>query len=161
MPVFSIEKLTDEARRLALEYREATGKTLPITGEIAKNDAIRLLNLKPNETGDPGFDAVLSLNGKDMRVQVKGRAIFKPKGGYRLGHLRMEQSWDAILLTVMNDKFETEEIYLCNRDELETFLRDSPANKRGTVSVARFRNIGTLLWSMNNGPEDNGYWLND
>jgi len=161
VPVFSIDKLTDEARRLALEYREATGKTLPITGEIAMNDAIRLLNLKPNETSEPGFDAVLSLNGKDIRVQVKGRAIFKPKGGYRLGHLNMEQSWDAILLVVMNDKFETEEIYLCNRDELESFLGDTTANRRGTISVARFRNIGTLLWSLVNGLEDNGYWSNN
>jgi len=161
VPVFSIDKLTDEARRLALEYREATGKTLPITGEIAMNDAIRLLNLKPNETSEPGFDAVLSLNGKDIRVHVKGRAIFKPKGGYRLGHLNMEQSWDAILLVVMNDKFETEEIYLCNRDELESFLGDTTANRRGTISVARFRNIGTLLWSLVNGLEDNGYWSNN
>ncbi|MDX1519754.1 MAG: hypothetical protein R3318_06485, partial [Gammaproteobacteria bacterium] len=70
MPVYSIDKLTDEARRLALEYREATGKTLPVTAEIAVNDAIRLLKLTPNDSGTAGYDALLNMDGRDLRVQV-------------------------------------------------------------------------------------------
>ena len=40
MGVYQIDKLRGEARRLAAEYRRATGKTLAISGEIAISDAI-------------------------------------------------------------------------------------------------------------------------
>ena len=95
MPVYSIDKLTDEARRLAQEYREATGKTLPVTAEIAVNDAIRLLNLQKNDAAEAGYDAVYQLDGAALRVQIKGRAIFKPGGGYRLGQIKAEQPWHS------------------------------------------------------------------
>ncbi len=160
MPVYSLEKLTEQARRLALEYREATGKTLPITAELAVNDAVRLLNLEANQTGAPGHDAVLDLDGSRLRLLIKGRAIFRPGGGYRIGQLKMDQDWDAILLVIMNDRFETEEIYLCHRDELAKYLADDTAGRKGAISVARFRNIGTLVWSLANGREDDGYWTN-
>lgn len=161
MPVYSIEKLTDEARRLALEYREATGKTLPITAEIAVNDAVRLLHLIRNETREGSYDATLNLDGKKLRVQIKGRAIFKPGSGYRLGQFKLEQNWDAMMLVIMNDRFETDEIYLCHRNDIENYMKESSSNKRGAISVARFRNTGTLLWSRENGREDDGYWSND
>jgi len=161
MPVYSIDKLTEEARRLAREYREATGKTLPVTAEIAVNDAIRLLKLTPNDSGDPGYDAIMHHGDKgDLRVQIKGRAIFRPGGGYRLGQFKMEQNWDAMILVIMTAAFDTDEIYICQRDELEAFINESADNRRGPMSVARFRNIGTLLWSRANGFEDDGYWSN-
>ena len=46
MGVYQIDKLMGEARRLAAEYRRATGKTLAISGEIAISDAITLLGLE-------------------------------------------------------------------------------------------------------------------
>lgn len=160
MAIFSIDKLTEEARRLAREYREATGKTLPVTAEIAVNDAIRLLQLKANDSSDVGYDAVMERDGQPLRIQIKGRAIFKPKGGYRIGQLKTDQNWDAILLVLMNDQFETDEIYFCQRDELQEYLDAKPENRKGAMSVARFRNIGSLIWSKENGLEDDGYWSN-
>ena len=55
--LYSVGKLISEARKLAAEYRRTTGKTLAISGEIARHDAITLLNLEPVEEGQ-GFDAV-------------------------------------------------------------------------------------------------------
>jgi hypothetical protein len=51
MGIDSIDKLMAEARRLAVEYRQTTGKTLPVTSEIAVYDAIRLLNLDQHLPG--------------------------------------------------------------------------------------------------------------
>jgi hypothetical protein len=160
MSIYSVDKLIAEARRLAREYRQATGKTLPITGEIATSDAIRLLNMKAVSDNQSGFDAELNYKGKNLRVQVKGRAIINTqRSGHRLGQLKLEQEWDAIALVIMDADFETEEIYLAEREAITEFINDSK-NKRGSISVARFKIIGELLWSAENGIENDGYWSN-
>lgn len=161
MSVFTVDKLITEARRLALEYRQETGKTLPITAEIAINDAIRLLELKAAPPGSRGYDASMELDGETVKVQIKGRAIFKEnKSGHRLGQLKMEQDWDGILLLIMDDQFETDEIYYCYRHEIEEALESSSTNKRGSLTVAKFKVIGRLVWSAINGREDDGFWSN-
>ncbi len=161
MSIFAVDKLIAEARRLALEYRQATGKTLAITAEIAINDAIRLLELDSAPHGAQGFDASMEMDNEILKVQIKGRAIFKEnKSGYRLGQLKMEQDWEGILLVLMNDQFETDEIFFCYRDEIEEALDSSSKNKRGSLSVAKFKIIGRLIWSEINGREDDGFWSN-
>lgn len=45
--LYSVEKLISEARTLAADYRNATGKTLALSSEIALHDAITLLELDP------------------------------------------------------------------------------------------------------------------
>ncbi|MFQ5661249.1 MAG: hypothetical protein ACE5GZ_12560 [Gammaproteobacteria bacterium] len=160
MGIYSVDKLVAEARRLAREYREATGKTLPITAEIAINDAIRLLTLTPAGRDDRGFDATMLYRGDTLRVQIKGRVIFNErKSGYRLGQLKLEQSWQATLLVLMNSEFEPDEIYLAHRDAILNVL-DKSKSRRGAISVARFKAIGELVWSEANGLEDDGYWTN-
>ena len=66
MGIYSVDKIVAEARRVAREYREATGKTLPITAEIAVNDAIRLLGLSPANPGEQGFDAAMT----EQKVEI-------------------------------------------------------------------------------------------
>lgn len=160
MGVYSVDKLVAEARRLAREYRDATGKTLPITAEIAISDAIRILKLTPAKKGEHGFDATMSYRDDILKVQIKGRVIFdESKSGYRLGQLKVEQPWDAILLVIMNSEFEPDEIYLAYRDEMMEVLEKSK-NKKGSMTVARFKVISELVWSAANGLEDGGYWTN-
>ena len=161
MAIFSVEKLTQEARKLALEYRQATGKTLPITAEIAVNDAIRLLELTAAGRDVSAYDAIMHVDGTDIRVQIKGRAIFKDKpGGYRIGQLKLEQDWDAVILVIMNEQFETDEIYFASRDDLQEHLESGAKNRKGSLSIARFKIIGHLIWSSVNGREDDGIWSN-
>ena len=70
MSVFSVDKLIAEARRIAADYRRATGKTLGgVTGEIAENDAARLLDLELSEDKNSGYDAI----GKGLREGKKYR----------------------------------------------------------------------------------------
>ncbi len=160
MSVYAVDKLITQARRLAKEYRQVTGKTLPVTGEIAINDAIRLLGMAAASELNCGFDAVLEYQQQRLRVQIKGRAIVNSKrSGHRLGQLKLEQDWDAIVLVIMDVDYETSEIYLAERETIMEAINESK-NKRGSISIARFKIIGDLLWSAENGIENDGYWNN-
>lgn len=165
MAVYSVDKLMGEARRLAAEYRKATGQPLAISGEIAKYDAARLLDLEPCQDTQLGHDAVGKsgeLAGK--RVQIKGRAIFdEAKGGARIGQLKLEQDWDSVVLVLMDEEFETFEIYEADRASLVDAVEEgaeSRRSKRGALSVAKFKAIGRLVWTREEGRLEDEIWEN-
>jgi hypothetical protein len=162
MGIYSVDKLIAETRRIAKEYRLATGKTLPVTPEIAINDAISILELTPNDENIPGYDAIYERDNEKLKVQIKGRAIFnEKKQGHRIGQLKTEQEWDAIILVIMNADFMPEEIYMANRnvilDELE---EKKKSNKKGAMTLAKFKLISELLWTEQNGFEQGEIWSN-
>ncbi len=165
MSVYSVDKLITQARKLAAEYRKATGQSLGVSAEIARHDVARLLDLEllpPDALG--GFDALGKGRWEGKRIQIKGRAIFdERKSGQRLGQLKLNQDWDLVMLVLMDEDFEPQEIYEADRDEIEDVFDGSSASKRskrGAVSVARFKIIGRLVWTLENGLEDDGYWDN-
>ena len=142
---YSMSKLTEEARKLAADYRRATGKTLPLSPEIAVNDAIRLLGLAPSQ--DEGYDAVYESDGNLRKVVVKGRAIFdESKSAQRIGQLKLDKAWDEALLVLMDEDYETTEIYRAERSKMDEVLAEKPANKRGAMTVKQFKIIATKVW---------------
>jgi hypothetical protein len=155
MGIYSVDKLIAETRRIAKEYRLATGKTLPVTPEIAINDAISILELSPNDENIPGYDAIYEVAGESLKVQIKGRVIFNEKRqGHRLGQIKTEQEWDAIVLVIMNADFMPEEIYMAKRDEIMDVLEEKRKNnKKGAMTIAQFKLISELLWTEQNGLE--------
>lgn len=165
MSLYSVDKLISEARRIAAEYRRATGKPLGISAEIARHDACTFLNLEPHEDA-VGYDALgLAEERKDLRFQIKGRAIFdEKKGGQRLGQIKLDQNWDKILLVLMNEDFKTTDIYEASRedmlDDIEDANENSSRNKRGAMSVARFKRLAQLVWSSDEGLINNEVWDN-
>ncbi len=162
MGIYSVDKLIAETRRIAKEYRLATGKTLPVTPEIAINDAISILELSPNEENIPGYDAIYEKDDERFKVQIKGRAIFNDKkSGHRIGQLKIEQEWDAIVLVVMNGDFMPEEIYMVKRDIILDELEEKKKNnKKGAMTLAKFKLISELLWTEQNGFENGEVWSN-
>ena len=141
-----------EARRLAAEYRRETGKTLAISSEIATSDAIALLGLEPAPADADGYDVVRNMPSGAVRLQVKARAVFDDsRRPHRLGQLKLDKQWDAMLLVLMNEDYQPLEILEAPRAALETALADMRPNKRGTLSVARFRALGRVLWTMEDG----------
>ncbi|WP_428606962.1 hypothetical protein [Sedimenticola sp.] len=154
MSLYAADKLIGQARQLAAEYRRTMGKPLPgISNEIALHDAIRLLNLKPVDAAVGGFDAVDPARD-DRRIQIKSRTIFdESKTGQRIGQIKAEQPWDAVVLVLMDDDYEPYELYEADRDELLEFMEHSSSgrSKRGALSVARFKIIGRLVWSRDEG----------
>jgi hypothetical protein len=145
--VYSIDILIEETRKLSTAYRETTGKPLPVSGEIAKHDACRLLSL---ECVDEflGYDAI---DEKGLRYLIKGRAIFNnQKSGQRIGQLKMDKQWDVLLLVLMDECFTCLQVYRLDRETVQKSLREGNPNKRGAISVAKFKIIGELLWSSEN-----------
>jgi hypothetical protein len=150
---YAADKLIAQARILAAEYRRTMGRPLPgISNEIAEHDAVRLLGLEAAKTEQGGWDAVDPANGK--RIQIKSRTIVdESKGGERIGQLKMNQDWDAVVLVLMDEDYMPYEIYQAERDELEEYAAKSSSSraKRGALSVGRFKIIGRLRWDRDNG----------
>lgn len=159
MSVYSIDKLIVQARRLASDYRRATGKSLGISTEIAEHDASTLLNLELCEQPrTAGYDAIGKGEREGKRIQIKGRVIFdESKSGQRIGQLKIDKEWDSVVLVLMDEEYEPYEIYEAEREDIEEVWDKASASKRtkrGAMSVARFKIIGRLVWSRENGPED-------
>ena len=80
-----------------------------------------------------------------------------------MGQLRTEQDWDRIVMVLMDEDLETYEIYEVSRemilDELEK-MADSKRSKRGAMSVARFKMIGQLAWTREEGVLESELWHN-
>lgn len=149
MAVYSVDKLISEARRIAADYRRATGKSLGgVSGEIAENDAARLLDLELTNDPSLGYDAIGKGSREGKKIQIKGRAIFdESKSGQRIGQLKVAQEWDSVVLVIMNEDFEPVEIYEATREELSESIEDKPnKNKRGAMTLARFKHLAKLVW---------------
>lgn len=162
--VYSLEKLMSETRRLAVEYRRTTGKPLAVSSEIARYDAARLLSLELVDDPGIGYDAIGTGPRKDLRIQIKGRAILGPgKSGQRIGQLKSHRDWDRLVLVLMDENFEPIEIYEADREAVDECLENNASSRRtrrGALSVARIKIIGRLAWTRENGLEDDGYWEN-
>lgn len=164
MTVYAVDKLIAEARRLAAAYRETTGRPLAgVSGEISRHDAARLLDLEL-QPGEAGYDAVGRGERAGRRIQIKARAIFdQGKSGQRIGQLKVEQPWDSVMLVLMDERFEPFEIYEALREDLLRELEraaDSRRARRGAMSVARFKAIGRLVWTREDGAQADGIWDN-
>jgi hypothetical protein len=147
------DKLIAQARQLAAEYRRAMGRPLPgVSNEIAEHDAVRLLGLESKLSEAGGWDATDPSTGQ--KIQIKSRTIFdESKGGQRVGQLKLNQDWDAVVLVLMDEEYEPYEIYQADRRAIEEFVEGSESSraKRGALSVARFKIIGRLRWDSANG----------
>ncbi len=165
MTVYSVDKLIAQARRLAADYRRAMGKPLPgISSEIAEHDVARLLDLELLQERSAGYDAIGRGRWDGKRIQIKGRTIFdESKSGQRIGQLKIDKAWDRVVLVLMDEEYEPYEIYAAEREDVLEFINDASDNrrKRGAMSVARFKIIGCLAWTRENGIEDDEVWDND
>ncbi len=165
MSVYSVDKLIAEARRLAADYRRATGRPLAgVSSEICQHDAARLLDLEICDAAVGGYDAIGKGQRAGKRIQIKGRAIFdERKSGYRIGQLKVDQEWDSVMLVLMDESLEPFEIYEAEREHILADLEQAKAKRRssrGAMSVARFKNIARLVWTRENGVEDGETWDN-
>ena len=151
MAVYDVDKLMREARKLAADYRRATGQALGISSEIATHDVIRLMKLVPAEPGVGGYDAIGTGSREGKYIQIKGRTIFNDKkSGQRIGQIKIDQDWDSVMLILMNEDYEAQAIYEADREVLVEAMEETSEKraKRGAMSVARFKAIGTLVWSV-------------
>jgi len=165
MSVYSVDKLIAEARRLAAEYRRTTGKPLAgVSSEICLHDAARLLDLEVCNPPVGGYDAIGHGAREGKRIQVKGRAIYnEARTGQRIGQLKLDQEWDSVMLVLMDEDLEPFEIYEAERADIvadQERIEKSRRRNRGAMSVARFKNIGRLVWIRGEGEVEEEVWCN-
>jgi len=153
--IYSIDKLITETRRLAAEFRRSTGQSLPVSGEIARHDAARLLGLTLCDQRTGGVDAIGNDKREGQRIQIKSRVITTDKKtGARIGQLNPNGEWDTILLVIMDQDYEPCEIYEATREEVqEAMSGSSNRSSRGALSVAKFKIISWLVWTRETGLE--------
>ncbi len=160
MAIYSVDKLISEARKLAADYYRATGKPLAgVSGEVCLHDAINLLGLEASP--GPGYDAVGRGVRAGKKVLVKGRTIFdEAKSGYRIGQLKLDQEWDLVMLVLMDADLEPFEIHEADREAIRDALATASSNRRGAMTVARFRRCGHLIWTREEGLLEDEVWDN-
>jgi hypothetical protein len=140
-----------EVKRLAVRYRELTGRPLGVTGEVAEYEACRLLGLELAPVRSPGYDAIRHLDdGTVELVQIKGRCILPGPGrSQQIGGINVVDRWDAVMLVLLDERLEATAIFRADRGSVEEALQapgSRARNERGALSVARFRRIGEKVW---------------
>jgi len=151
---YDVEKLMLEARKLAVNFRQATGKPLGISNEIAVHDVIRLMHLEAVSTAsNGGYDAIGTGERAGKRIQIKGRSIAsESKSSQRIGQIKQDKEWDSIMLILLNEAYEPLEIYEADRQPIMDVVNQTSHKRRnrGALSVARFKKIGKLVWRDEN-----------
>lgn len=144
-----VMSILQEAKLLAQQYRQLTGKPLGITGEVAEYEAARLLNIELTPARHAGYDAVRTSDGR--RYQIKGRCVLSgSKPGQRLGSVDMTKAFDAVLLVLLDENFNAQAIYEAERDAVIDALTrpgSRARNERNAMSVSLFKRIGRCAWN--------------
>jgi hypothetical protein len=145
-----IAEVLAQAKELAKKYRKLTGKPLGITGEVAEFAAAELLDLQLADARQAGYDATRHVNGKEVKIQIKGRCIpAGAKPGQRLGSIRLDHEWDTVLLVIMDEDYEVLSMYEADRLDIKEALLapgSKARNERGALAVAKFKSIGREVW---------------
>lgn len=164
---YDINLLMTQTRKLAADYREQTGQALPVTEELARFDAINILGLRKTEES-AGIDATDKLDTgtssegiqiKDQKIDhylIKGRVIFKGgKARQKLGKLSLKGKWSNLLMVIYNGEYLPSQIYSVKRDIIDKEMENLTQDKRGSMTVAKYKAIGELVWEnpdLDNGP---------
>ena len=151
MNIYAIDKLMSKTRQLAAEYRRLTGQVLPVSNELSRHDVMTKLNFTIPDKPESGVDLIGVGSWSGRKLQVKSRVVFaNSKSRPRLGQLNFEGKWELVALVLMNEEYIAEEIYIAKREVLLETLQPHMNNKsrdRNTISVAKFKMLGELVWS--------------
>ena len=139
-----------QIKEIAKQYRELTGRPLGCTGEIAEYEAARILGLELSEVRQSGYDATRSTPRGKQRIQIKGRCVLPgAKPGQRLGRIDSTKEWDAVVLVLLDQKFDATAIYEADRAAVIAALQapgSRSRNERGALAVSKFKSIGRKIW---------------
>lgn len=96
-----------------------------------------------------------------LKFQIKSRVIFdEHKSGHRIGQLKVDKDWDVVAMVLMDEQFESTDIYEAERNVILDELNKASSNRRnrGALSVAKFKHIGKLVWTKEEGLVSDEVW---
>jgi hypothetical protein len=141
--------ILSQAKHLAQQYYLLTGKPLGVTGEVAEFEAARLLGVTLTPARQAGYDAVEACG---RTLQIKGRCqLLGPKSKQRLGSIKIDKDFDAVLMVLLDASFNATEIWEADRAHVVAALTapgSKARNERGALAVSKFKSIGRLRWSL-------------
>jgi hypothetical protein len=144
---YNIALLMEQTRIVAADFHKTTGQALPVTAELACFDAIDKLNLQKLD-GKEGVDAI-DINNSQEKYLIKGRVIFKGgKARQKLGQLSLEAGWEFLLVVLYDADYQLTQIFKVDRKTIEHELENSPKDKRGSMTVAKYKAIGQQVWAL-------------
>lgn len=152
-----ILNILNEAKDVALRYYKLTNKPLGITGEIAEYEAATLLGLSLCSARQSGYDAIEFLDGKEHRVQIKGRYMpDRKKVSARIGAIDISKPFDSVLLVLLDENYDAFAMYEASRNAVVAALLapgSKSRNERNQLGIAKFKSISRLRWSKVAEPE--------
>ena len=164
MSLYDMDKLYKETRSIAARFRHTMGKNIGgITSELSAYDAARLMGLELCSEQEFGYNAVGVKHAPGKKVLIKGRAIFKDqKSRQRVGQLSLNKDWDLMMLVLLDDNFEPQEIFEATREDVVEALdsKDKSKDRKGAMSVAKFKAISQLAWNVDEGLVGDEVWDN-
>lgn len=153
-----ILNILNEAKDVALRYYKLTNKPLGITGEIAEYEAATLLGLTLCSARQSGYDATELLDGKEHRVQIKGRYMpDRKKVSARIGAIDISKPFDSVLLVLLDENYDAFAMYEASRNAVVAALLapgSKSRNERNQLGIAKFKSISRLRWSKVAEPEN-------
>lgn len=148
VPLGEIGEVLQRAKQAAIDYYRLTGKPLGVTGEVGEYEAARILGLTLADARAPGYDAT---DQSGRRYQIKARA-FSDAGrrkSQRLGAIKLDHAWEAVLLVLMDENLGTLEIWEAERSSVAEALSapgSKARNERGALAVSSFKRIAKRVW---------------
>jgi hypothetical protein len=146
----AVKSLLKQAKRIAVEYYQLTGKPLGVTGEVAEYEAAEKLGLVLAPPRNKCVDAYSSANGKQESFQIKGRVVASgDRYQGRIGKV-VDGNFDAVLLVLL-DKTTLEPIEILRAERSDVIKRlDAPGGKgrniRRSLSMRQFKSIARPVW---------------
>ena len=140
-----LQQILDEAKALAIRYKNLTGKPLGITGEIGEFTASILLNIELCDARQAGYDGIR--NGTE-KIQIKSRCADKLTG-HRVGKISTKDEFDYLVFVWLDEQFEPKAIYEATRNDVLIELNEpgsTARNVRGQLSARKLISISKEIW---------------
>jgi len=150
METDEVYEILRDAKVLAKRYYHLTKKPLGVTGEVAEYEAARILDLKLEFARQAGYDATEFKDGSTIKIQIKGRYFSNSRmRGGRVGSIDLKQSFDTVLLVLLDADYDAFQIFEAARPAVVALLTrpgSKARNERGSVGISQFKAISTLRW---------------
>lgn len=163
-----IEPIAPLIKTLAFKYQDISKRALGITSEMAEFTIIQMYpDLNPAPKLTKGYDAYKYVDGKEHRVQIKGRVKhYGTPSSQRVGQIhRLKMQFDSLIFVLLNSMFEPFEIYEASLDSILKFMDESTNEriKNGDMSVSVFKRIAgkPIYYEENNTPKSLDKRLNN
>ena len=99
----AVGEVLEKAKQAAIDYYRLTGKPLGITGEVGEYAAAQLLGLTLADARAPGYDAT-DATGRHYQIKTRALSQSARKQSQRLGSIKLDREWDAVLLTLLDER---------------------------------------------------------